>query len=52
MFNNKLMRAVVRVFLILWTKSIWENLTYKKLAEGKLFIYMYEEFLYKIRNYY
>ena len=34
------MRAVVRVFLTLPTKSIWGNLTYKKLPVRKFFIYV------------
>ena len=35
------MRAVVRVFLTVPTKSIEGSSTYKKLSAGKLFIYLY-----------
>ena len=38
------MRAVVRVFLTLPTKSIWKSLTYKKLSMGNFFIYVQEIF--------
>ena len=43
------MRAVVRVFLTLLTKSSWGSLTYQKLPVGKLFIYVQIRFPQKLR---
>ena len=38
------MRAIVRVFLTLPTKSVWVSLIDKKLLAGKLFIYVERSF--------
>ena len=49
MFKNKLMGAIVRVFLTWPIKSVWVSLTDKKLLVEKLFIYVERSFTENLR---
>ena len=47
--NNKLIRAILRVFLTSPTKSIWKRLTYNKLSVRKFFIHVQRSFSQNLR---